>query len=211
MELIINNFFKYIIISILILFSSQSMAASVLDAINANKNNNAKEAVKIWTQLADTGSAVAQYNLASHYITGKGIEKNKLTADKWLKAATRSGLVQAYLKLNKQAIASARGMSIKFNVGPVFWLNKQEPDRYTIQLSSSRNEESIKKSYNENNLRGKGGYYHYIHNGVDRYALVSGVYNSVAEANEAIALLPEQLRKKTPWVRKIKSLQNISK
>ena len=187
------------------------MAGSVSDAINANKNNNAIEAVKIWEQLANTGNAIAQYNLASHYSAGNGVEKDKLTADKWLKDAARSGLVQAYSQLNNQAIASAKGLAISFKVGPFFWLNNQEPDRFTIQLSSSRNEKSIIKSYDDNNLRGKGGYYHYIRDGIDRYALVSGVYNSIAAANEAIAQLPEHLRKKTPWVRKIKSLQNISK
>ena len=206
-----KNHFKYIILPIWILFSSQNMAASVSDAVNANKNNNAVEAVKIWMQLANSGNAIAQYNLANHYSVGNGIEKNKLLADSWLKDAAHSGLVQAYLKLNKKSIASAKGVSISFNVGPFFWLNKQEPNRYTIQLSSSRNEKSIVKFYDDNNLRGKGGYYHYIRNGVDHYALVSGVYNTVAAANEAIAQLPEKLRKKTPWVRKIKSLQNIRK
>ena len=203
--------FKYILLSISILFSSQNMAVSVSDAVNANKSNNAVEAVKIWMQLANSGNSIAQYNLANHYSAGNGVEKNKITADNWYKDAARSGLVQAYLKLNKKSIASAKGRAISFNVGPFFWLNKQEPNKYTIQLSSSRNEKSIIKSYNDNHLRGKGGYYHYLRNGVNRYALVSGVYNTVAAANEAIAKLPENLRKKTPWVRKIKSLQNISR
>lgn len=152
---------------------------------------------------------IAKYNLSNYYLGGNGITQDKQLAEKWLKDAAHSGFVQAYL--NKHAIAPAKGMRISFNVGPVFWLSKQKPDNYTIQLSSSRNENSIIKSYDENNLRGKGGYYHYIHDGVDRYALVSGTYNSIIEANAAIALLPKELHKKTPWVRKIKSLQKISK
>lgn len=211
MDLIIKNYFKSLALSVLILFSSQNRAASVDDAVIASKNNDNTEAVKIWTQLADTGNAIAQYNLSSHYSTGKGVQKNKQVADQWLKNATGSGLVQAYLNLNKQAIAPARGMTLSFNSDPARWLNKQEPNQYTIQLASSRNKKSIKKSYNENNLKDKGGYYHYVRNGVNRYALIYGAYKTVAEANAAIKKLPQSLRKKTPWIRKIKSLQKISK
>jgi len=90
------------------------------------------------------------------------------------------------------------------------WLKKQEPNKYTIQLASSRNKKSIKKSFDDNSLKGKGGYYHYVRDGIDRYALIYGTYKTVAAANIAIKKLPQKLRKKTPWVRRIKSLQQIS-
>jgi DamX protein len=96
-------------------------------------------------------------------------------------------------------------------VDPALWLDKQEPEKYTIQLASSRYEKSIIKSYEKNNLNGNGGYYHYVRDGVDRYALIYGTYKTVADANVAMKSLPSELRKKTPWVRKIESLQNISK
>ncbi len=69
----------------------------------------------------------------------------------------------------------------------------------------------VVKSFEDNNLKGKGGYYHYVRDGVNRYALIYGAYKTVAEANIAMKKLPEKLKKKTPWVRKIKSLQKISK
>ncbi len=211
MDLIIKKYFNNTIFFILLLFSSQNMAASVSDAVIASKNNNTVEEVKIWSQLADTGNSIAQYNLASHYFSGKGVQKNNVLAEEWLRDAARSGLIQAYTKLNKKAIAPANGKTISFIVGPVLWLKKQEPNRYTIQLASSRNEKSIKKSYEVNHFKGKGGYYHYVRDGVHRYALIYGSFKTVAEANVAIKGLPESLRKKTPWVRKIKSLQKISK
>jgi septal ring-binding cell division protein DamX len=211
MELIIKNWLKSILVSVLILFSSQNMAASVSDAVRASKNNYNSEAVKLWSQLANKGNTISQYNLANHYSTGSGVQKDKNAANKWLKNATRSGLIQAYLNLNKKAIASAKGMTLSFNVDPAYWLTKQEPNQYTIQLASSRNKKSIQKSYDENNIKGDGGYYHYVREGVDRYALIYGTYKTVAEANVAIKELPQNLRNKTPWVRKIKSLQKISK
>ena len=202
---------KTLSLSILILFSPQNMAVSISDGVKAINDNDNIAAVKIWTQLAKSGNTVAKYNLAKHYSAGSGVNKSNQAADQWLKGATRSGLIEAYLNLNKQAIAPANGVTLSFSVDPVLWLSKQAPNEYTIQLSSSRNEKSIKKSYYDNNIKDKGGYYHYVRDDVDRYALIYGSYKTVAEANIAIKKLPSDLKKTTPWVRKIKSLQNISK
>ena len=210
MELIMNKSCKNLLLSILILFSSQNIAASVSDAVIASKNNNVIEAAKLWSKLADDGNAIAQFNLGNHYSEGKGVAKNKALAEQWWKDATRSGLIEAYLTLNKRAISPARGQTLSFQIGPEIWLQKQAPNKYTIQLASSRNEKSIIKSYEKNNFKGNGGYYHYVRDGVNRYALIYGSYKTVAAANDAIKKLPQNLRKKTPWVRKIKSLQKIS-
>lgn len=192
---------KLILIGSLFFLGPQAMAVSVENSIE----------VKKLTKLAGSGNAIAQYNLAYHYKTGSGVIKNNFTANELLKSATRSGLVSAYLSLNRKAIRSGKGVQLKFQIHKISWLDKQQPRKYTIQLESSRNEKSIKKSYVDNKIEGKGGYYHYVSDGVKRYALVYGVYNSVAAANVAMTELPENLRKKNPWVRKIKSLQNISK
>ena len=213
MKLTMNTYFKFSSLPLLLLFlfSSQSIAVSVNDALDASENDDHASAVKIWSELASAGNTVAKYNLATHYSSGNGVAKNKNTANKWLKGATRSGLVQAYLNLNKKAVSPANGMMLSFDVDPILWLQKQEANKYTIQVASSRNKESIEKAYNDNKFKGEGGYYHYTREGVDRYGLIYGSFKTVAAANKAIAQLPKQLRKKTPWVRKIKSLQNISK
>lgn len=211
MNLTINTCFKFIAISLLVLSSSQTLAATISDAIAASENDDQAETVKIWSELAQSGNTVAKFNLASHYSLGNGVEKNKNTANKWLKGAARTGLVQAYINLNKKAILPANGVMLSFSIDPEVWLQKQEGNKYTIQIASSRNKKSIEKAYGDNHLKGKGGYYHYTREGVDRYGLIYGSFKTVADANKAIAQLPKHLRKKTPWVRKIKSLQNISK
>lgn len=211
MEFNAKNQFKIYSLFILLMFSKSAMSNSVAEALDASKNNQNQEAAKIWSQLASSGNTIAKYNLAGHYSSGKGITKDKRLSEQWLKKATRSGLVQAYTNLNKKALVSANGLQLTFNSGPLYWLEEQEPNQYTIQLASSRKEKSIEKIYDENHLKGKGGYYHYKRDGVDRYALIYGTYKTVAAANTAIEKLPEKLRSKTPWVRKIKSLQKISK
>jgi len=195
--------------SLFLVTNGSAFAITVADAVEASSNND-KEAVKMWSQLANKGNAIAEYNLASHYSQGVGVIKNAGTSTQWLKKATRSGLVQAYTNLNSKAVTSANGMQLTFYSGPLNWLKEQDPSQYTIQLASSRKEKSIEKIYDENFLNNKGGYYHYKRNGVDRYALIYGTYNTVAEAKAAISLLPAKLRKTTPWVRKINSIQKIS-
>lgn len=211
MELIVKNTSNAVSLVFLLLFSTQLSAVTVNDAIKARQNNKPAEAVKILTQLANSGNNIAQYNLAVHYSQGLGVAQNEFVANEWSKDATRTGLVEAYLNLNSEAIKPANGASLTFLISPAKWLSKQEPNKYTIQLASSRYEKSIKKKFEEHNLKGKGGYYHYTRDGVDRYALIYGVYPTVAEANVAMKKLPDELQKQTPWVRKIKSLQKISK
>ena len=209
MKLNIKN--KLTIFVLFIFCSSLAMASnSVSDALLASKNNNDIEAAEIWSQLAAKGNTIAMYNLANRYSSGKGIDKDKKLSVEWLKNAARSGLVEAYLSLNSTALSSAEGLHLSFNSGPLYWLKNKAPDKYTIQLASSRNIKSIKNIYSKNNLKGKGGYYHYLWHGKDRYALVYGAYETVTAANVALANLPEELRKSPPWVRKIQSLHNIS-
>jgi septal ring-binding cell division protein DamX len=205
-----KNYFKIFIPIFIISFASTVMASTIKDGLKALENNRVEDAVKIWADLAATGNNSAKFNLASHYEHGVGTDQNQALATKWFKSATRSGLVEAYLHFNKNALAAANGVTLKFDVPPTEWLEQQDKDLYTVQLASSRSEALIKKYYNENDIKSEGGYYHYVRDGVDRYALVFGVYKSIAAANAAIENFPPKLRSKKPWVRKIQSLQKIS-
>ena len=210
MKIISSNSFKATFYAFLILLSHEIQAVSNDDAVLASINNNPTQAVKIWTQLASAGNSIAQYNLANSYSSGKGVIKDEQSASRLLKNAAKSGLVEAYLDLNNDAIAPAKGMSLSFNVTPDTWLAKQEANRYTIQIASSRNKQSIIRTFESNSLEGKGDYFHYKRDGVDRYGLVYGAYKTVAAANIAIKKLAPQLIKKQPWVRRIRSVQKVS-
>ncbi|MFK5913907.1 MAG: SPOR domain-containing protein [Woeseiaceae bacterium] len=210
MKIISNHLFKTMFFSFLILISHEIQAVTNDDAVLASKNSNPIQAVKIWTQLASAGNSTAQYNLAQSYSSGIGITKNEDSASRLLKNATKSGLVEAYLNLNKGAIAPAKGITLSFDVIPDTWLEKQEAKQYTIQIASSRNKKSIIRTFEENGLAGKGDYFHYKRDGMDRYGLVYGAYKTVAAANLAIKKLAPNLLKKQPWVRRIRSVQKVS-
>ena len=123
MKLTMNHYLKYTTYSLFILFSTQSIAVTVSDGIEASENDDSLEAVKIWSELARSGNTIDQYNLARHYSSGNGVQKNKKNADKWLRYATRSGLIQAYLNLNNKAVAPANGMTLSFNIPPELWFS----------------------------------------------------------------------------------------
>lgn len=182
-----------------LIFSSVTMASPVSDNIASPEN------AKIWTQLAKSGNTAAMYNLANYYSSTNDKAKSK----EFLKHAAKSGLVQAYLEMNNAALSSAVGTTLTFDSAPVDWLKNQDADKYTIQLASSRHEKSIVKIYSDYDLKGKGSYYHYQRSGKDRYAVVYGAYDTVAAAKLAFTKLPEDLRKRSPWVRRIGSLHKI--
>jgi len=207
----ITNLTKIASHFLLLIFSNSVFSNTIEEAIEAEQNNQDKAAVEIWTKLAAKGNAIAKYNLARHYTSGKGVAKNAQQANNWLKQATQSGLTQAYTSLNKKALTPGKGVHLTFKSGPLYWLKDQKPNMYTLQLASSRREKSIIKLYEDNFLKGKGGYYRYQREGVERYALIYGTYPTVADAKNSIKDLPKGLRNKTPWVRKIKRLQKISK
>lgn len=171
----------------------------------ASENLASPENAKAWQQLANNGNTAAMYNLANYYSTANDTIKSK----EFLNDAAKSGLVQAYLDLNHSALSSAVGTSLSFDSGPLMWLKNQDADKYTIQLATSRNEKSIVKIYSDFDLKGKGSYYHYQRSGKDRYAVVYGAYDTVAAAKLAFTKLPEDLRKRAPWVRRIGSLHKI--
>lgn len=157
-----------------------------------------------WAKLATKGNVVAMYNLANYYSQDDTEKSAELLND-----AAQSGLVQAYLDMNQNALSSAAGKNLSFESGPAVWLKHQSAEKYTIQLASSRHKKSIEKIYSEHDLKGNGSYYHYQSSGRDRYAVVYGAYDTVAEAKFAFTKLPPDLRKRAPWVRRIGTLQKI--
>jgi septal ring-binding cell division protein DamX len=178
--------------------SGSIFANTAEEAIEAEINIQDQDAVAIWSKLANSGNTIAKYNLAKHYANGKGITKDENQAKSLMKQASQSGLAQAYTSLNKKALTSGKGVYLTFKSGPLYWLKEQKPELYTLQLASSRYEKSIIKLYEENFLKGKGGYYRYQRDGVQRYALVYGTYRTVAEAKSSIKDLPKGLKSRTP-------------
>ncbi len=203
---------KKLELSLLILMLSGTAYADLQnDAVTALINKNYITAIPLLESLAQQGNPDAQYNLALLYNKGLGVNVDSVKSRSYYSNAAHGGLVDSYRKLSRSSIRPAVFNSQLAPVvsSPQDWVKTQNPNHYTLQLASSTNADLIRKYFEENALTGKAGYYKNKREGEYWYALVYGAYPSAREANKAIASLPEDLRKWSPWVRKIKSIQRI--
>lgn len=204
---------KTIILSgaVLFIFVNSAFADIKRDAIDALVNQNYLVAIPLLKSLSEQGDPNAHYNLAILYKSGLGVVADGAKSNSYFSKAAHRGLVDGYRTLSVSSIQPGR---INTNipsivVGPEQWVQSQTPNFYTLQLASSTNVELIKKYFVENNLDGKGGYYKNKREGEYWYALVYGAYPSVSAANAAVANLPPDLKKWSPWVRKLKNIHRI--
>ena len=90
------------------------------------------------------------------------------------------------------------------------WLASLDPDHYTLQLMSHRNEASVQRYLAENFGDGEAGYFVFERDGKTWYTLVFGEYTSLSQATRAGASLAGRLRELEPWVRRIAVIQKAA-
>ena len=198
------------------------MANDYQKAVEATSAGNYALAITIWEKLAKQGDPVAQYNLAVFYKEGYGVDRNNDESNKWYKVAARQRLISATNRINTASIKPANESDIEreensrvsnnlSSMDPIGWVMNQNPRHYTLQLASSRSEKSVMKYYLENQMQGKGGYYKKMQDGEAWYFLIYGSYDSTATASNEIEQLPEEIRKWSPWVRRLGNIQKVIK
>src|SRR5438105_3037132 len=86
----------------MVLFSSMSTAATsseqaiaVEEAQSALEAKRYDEALRLYKQAAQTGSAVAMFQIGSMYEHGNGVTPNREEAANWYKRAAQAGAVPA--------------------------------------------------------------------------------------------------------------------
>jgi len=214
---------KYVLIVAAIiteLLLSTVSASEYTKAVEATNSGNYDLAVSIWKKLAQQGNPVAQYNLAVFYKEGYGVDSDRSESKRWYKAAAGQRLVQATAMVNNDSIKPADERDIQreedahvskssSSTDPVGWVLTQNPRHYTLQLASSRSEKRIKQYYEENQMQGKGGYYRKEQDGENWYFLIYGSFNSSRSASDEIEQLPEEIRKWSPWVRRLGNIQKV--
>jgi len=194
------------------LLSTTASADLKKDAIEALINQNYITAIPLLQHLAEQGDPNAQYNLAIVYKRGLGVVADTAKSNNYFSNAAHNGLIDGYRKLS---VSSIKPVTLTTHINneivlePQQWVRSQNENFYTLQLASSTNAELIKKYFYENSLSGKAGYYKNHREGENWYALIYGAYPSVNAANQAISSLPKDLRKWSPWVRKLKTIQRI--
>jgi TPR repeat protein len=84
-----RNIMRYgmLVCSVSMFFTVSARAGSYEDAQSAFEQRDNAKGVGILTTLADQGNAVAQENLGSRYLNGKGVPVDYVAALKWLHMA----------------------------------------------------------------------------------------------------------------------------
>lgn len=185
-------------------------AGTLSDAAEALQNSNYIRARLLYTEQAKNNDPVALFNLAVMAQKGMGVPADPAEAQVLFEKAARYKLIDA-CNLTRLEIKPAAGQRLLVVQTPQEWVRTQNASYYTLQLASSTNRKLIEKYYTENQLQGMAGYYVTQRQGEEWYALVYGAYPTVGDANAAITSLPKDLRKWSPWVRKLKDIQRLIK
>lgn len=163
---------KIIILSLLLLFSSQSLYAkkeshaSVLLQANdetsfmhyefhslayeAAVNKNYEDAYRIYSKLAKKGDNRAEYNIGMMYMNGLGVERKKMDAYKWLRRASKHGNKEATLyfkEMNERYAKKHEASETKFNPTQQTTDNTKsiEKNTSTLTAKSSQSAKQVQK------------------------------------------------------------------
>ena len=110
MKLALNH---TIVAILLILSLAVQVAADPLeDAIVAYNRGEYATALRLFQQLADKGSAIAQFNVGTMYANGQGVRQNYVEAVKWYGLAANQGSADAQHNL---ALLYANGQGVRQN------------------------------------------------------------------------------------------------
>ncbi len=91
------------------------------------------------------------------------------------------------------------------------WILAQKPSHYTIQILGVRDEKSVLKFVEKHRLWNQAAYFKTDYKGKNWFSLLYGIYLTKKEALSAKEKLPEEIRKSSPWIRKISSVHDAIK
>lgn len=91
------------------------------------------------------------------------------------------------------------------------WVLVQNPDQYTVQMSASRDRESVAYFLERTELPAPNSIYSYQRNGQTWYALVHGLFPTITEARQTIEAMPGSAKNNQPWIRSIGQIQSLVK
>jgi TPR repeat protein len=209
--------------------SHAQYSLAVMNAFGQGIEKDYAEALKWFRKSADQGVAQAQYNLGVFYENGYGLEKNMVSAKEWYTKAANQGLEEASEKmaqladenavpvthpeLNKPvepiALEPSISVSNSDDIKREDWVIKQDPNTYTLQLSSLLTENDVRNFIFSNHLESDSAYIKVVVKGTTRYTALYGVYKTFEEAQKTIKQLPEDLQRNKPWVRNFGQLQKL--
>jgi len=188
-------------------------AASKPVAPKVSKNKQTETAIKNKTDNKPSVSEKQKDRLFTSQLTSpvktqvtkernKSPKKAKPDTKKQNKKPTKR--IALLLDTNKKKITSN---SANKSAGKNGWLQKQNPEHFTIQLASNSKLSALQSFIKEVNLKNQFSIVKRTRNDSHTYSIVYGAYKDIADAQSAIQKLPPAWRKYVPWIRDIGSVQ----
>jgi DamX protein len=87
------------------------------------------------------------------------------------------------------------------------WWLSQNPNRYTLQLLGTHNQQTVKDFIRDQGGIDTFGYFQAAHNGRPWFVVVYGLYRNRSEAIAGAESLPSDLRALNPWARSARGIQ----
>jgi DamX protein len=93
------------------------------------------------------------------------------------------------------------------------WILLQDRARYTVQMSASRDRDSVVNFLNMHSdaLPAPNSIYTFTRNGSNWYALLHGLYESIDTARTAVEAMPAKALTNQPWIRSVARIQDVLK
>ncbi len=191
---------------------------AVMYAFGHGLRKNEEKALHWFQQAAEQGMPEAQYNLGMFYETGVGTEASQDRAISWYQKAAAQGLERAAQKLTDLGVEQRPEKPAEPLTPPARnhasnalngarWIAAQNPDYYTLQLSSGPAESGIIRFLNQYDLGVDSAYFRSVYpSGAVRFTAVYGVFKDLNEAEQALNRLPDALKASKPWIRKFSIL-----
>ena len=89
----------FLVLCVILINPLIAFASNYSDGMNAMKNGNHEEAVKLFRVAAENGDKFSQHCLGVMLYKGQGVKKNYTEGFKWLNLAAKQGFSQAKLHL----------------------------------------------------------------------------------------------------------------
>lgn len=91
------------------------------------------------------------------------------------------------------------------------WIDNVEPSAFTIQLLGARTQKAVTDFIGNQDRPESFNFHETQHEGNRWFIVTYGIYDIKENATQAVKLLPENLKKQSPWIRSIQSILDADK
>lgn len=168
------------------------------------------EAIRWYRKAAENGDPSAQHVLGLLEGQDGGATVGAIAESAKLPEVTQPAATEGKATPTKPAkpvVPAASASAAKGGIQREAWLNRQNPQHYTIQVFADGSEQAVVKQIEESRLPEPVAYFRSDRDGKPWYSAVHGVYPTLDAAKAALAALPNTMDKWSPWVRSFRTIQ----